>query len=201
MVAPDAVFSADRLCATIIGGCHTLAFTDGNLVGDPLEKQSFELAKFKQAADGSRFSTGHGTTITQIKKYLFNSALKRMSVITQVTDQNGRSYKVLSKGAPEVLSKFMKNKPADYDELYLKHVKEGSRVLALAYKNINGMTQTEFNAYTREEAESDLIFCGFIVAECPLKEDTKSVITELINSSHEVKMITGDNALTAAYIG
>jgi len=57
------------------------------------------------------------------------------------------------------------------------------------------------NAYTREEAESDLIFCGFIVAECPLKPDTKSVIAELINSSHEVKMITGDNALTAAYIG
>jgi len=42
----------------------------------------------------------------------------------------------LSKGAPEVLSKFMKEKPADYDQIYIKHVKEGSRVLALAYKNI-----------------------------------------------------------------
>jgi cation-transporting ATPase 13A1 len=46
---------------------------------------------------------------------------------------------------------------------------------------------------TREEAESDLIFCGFIVSECPLKEDTKSVIEELVQSAHEVKMITGDN--------
>jgi hypothetical protein len=33
----------------------------------------------------------------------------------------------------------MVNKPADYDQLYLKHVKEGSRVLALAYKNIQKM--------------------------------------------------------------
>ena len=95
----------------------------------------------------------------------------------------------------------MKEKPADYDQLYLKHVKEGSRVLALAYKPIPKMSQQEFNAFTREEAESDLIFCGFIVAECPLKPDTKSVIEELVNSSHEIKMITGDNALTAAFIG
>lgn len=55
--------------------------------------------------------------------------------------------------------------------------------------------------YTREVAEIDLIFAGFIIAECPLKSDTLSVIVELKESSHEVKMITGDNALTAAFIG
>ena len=53
---------------------------------------------------------------------------------------------------------------------------------------------------TREEAESDLTFCGFIVSECPLKEDTKGVIEELVQSGHEVKMITGDNQLTAAFV-
>lgn len=46
-----------------------------------------------------------------------------------------------------------------------------------------------------------MIFCGFIVAECPLKSDTKELIDELKASSHEVKMITGDNELTAAFIG
>jgi len=46
---------------------------------------------------------------------------------------------------------------------------------------------------TRDEAESDLIFCGFIISECPLKEDSCSVIEELVQSGHEVKMITGDN--------
>lgn len=63
-----------------------------------------------------------------------------MSVIAQISDSNGNSFKVLSKGAPEVLAKYMTNKPADYDQLYLKHVKEGSRVLALAYKTINKMS-------------------------------------------------------------
>lgn len=56
-------------------------------------------------------------------------------------------------------------------------------------------------AYTREEAECDLSFAGFIIAECPLKPHSLGVIMELKESSHEVKMITGDNALTAAYIG
>ena len=63
------------------------------------------------------------------------------------------------------------------------------------------MTVTEINNYTREEAEKDLIFAGFIVAECPLKPDTLGVMKELKASSHEIKMITGDNALTAAFIG
>lgn len=149
---------------------------EGNLVGDPLEKQCFEGVKFKQASDGSRVSSGFGCSITQIKKYLFNSSLKRMSVIVQINDQVGSHYRVLSKGAPEILKKFMKEVPADYDSLYLKHVKEGSRVLALAYKPIQKMSQLEFNSFTREQAECDLIFSGFIVAECPLKPDTKSVI-------------------------
>ena len=39
------------------------------------------------------------------------------------------------------------------------------------------------------------------MAECPLKPCTKGVIQELKESSHQVKMITGDNALTAAFIG
>lgn len=63
------------------------------------------------------------------------------------------------------------------------------------------MTQAEFNAYKRDEAESNLEFCGFIVADCLLKPDTKGLIQELKESSHEVKMITGDNQLTAAFIG
>ena len=119
-----------------------------------------------------------------------------------IRDSNqGSTLRVLSKGAPEVLRAFMKDIPEDYDATYLKYVKNGGRVLALAYKYVQKMSHADMLAYTREEAESDLIFAGFIVAECPLKPCTKAVIQELKGSSHEVKMITGDNALTAAFIG
>ena len=126
-----------------------------------------------------------------------------MSTIVSVDESKHSTteYKVLTKGAPEVIKKYLKEIPTDYDRAFLKYVKEGARVLALAYKILPKGTQEYFNSYKREEAEKDLIFCGFIVSECPLKEDTYKVIEELKASRHEVKMITGDNQLTAAYIG
>jgi len=135
---------------------------------------------------------------------MFESSLKRMSAICRITENSISSYRVLTKGAPEILKKFMVNLPKDYDEQYLKYVKDGARVLVLAQKKVaNGATmkQAEFNAFKREEAESDLEFCGFIIADCPLKPCTKGLIKELTDSNHEVKMITGDNQLTAAFIG
>jgi len=56
----DKVFTTDKNAALVIGGAHTLANTDGNLIGDPIEKQTFEGIKFRQAGDGSRVSSGHG---------------------------------------------------------------------------------------------------------------------------------------------
>ena len=146
-------------------------------------------------------STGNGAVITQVKKYMFNSTLKRMSVLAEIKDSQGTSLRVLSKGAPEVLKTYMKTTPKNYDETYLGYVKNGARVLAMAYKSVSKMNKADQLAYPREEAESDLIFAGFIIAECPLKDDTNAVMTELKEASHEVKMITGDNALTAAFIG
>ena len=85
-----------------------------------------------------------------VKKFAFNSTLKRMSTLCQVSESTGNSTMVLSKGAPEVLVKYMKDVPADY--------------------------QAEMLAFTREQAEIDLKFAGFIVAECPVKADSLAVI-------------------------
>ena len=99
-----------------------------------------------------------------------------MSALAQVNEPSGNSIRVFSKGAPEVLKNYMKDVPADYDKIYLDYVKNGGRVLALGYKHVQKMSMTDMLAYTREEAESDLIFAGFIIAECPLKPDTGDVI-------------------------
>lgn len=75
----------------------------------------------------------------QLKRFLFESALKRMSTISlcEESGKNGTSeYKILTKGAPEVIKKYLKSVPSDYDKGYLKYVKNGARVLALAYKNL-----------------------------------------------------------------
>jgi len=186
----------------VLGGCHTLAMADGNLVGDPIEKQAFEGIKFVH--DGLKTSSPKESSsprILQLKRFLFESSLKRQSTIVNVQDGQVRGgfNRVLCKGAPEIVQKYLKTVPEGYKESYIDFVKNGARVLAMAYKDIKA-SSVEVQAITREKAESDLIFCGFIVSECPIKEDTKAVIEELVQSGHEVKMITGDNQLTAAFV-
>lgn len=124
-----------------------------------------------------------------------------MSTIVSVEDRGSQEYKVLCKGAPEVVKKYLKEVPSGYDRCYLKYVKNGARVLVLAHKTLPKKQQDFYLGLKREEVESDLTFCGFIVSDCPLKPDTKAVISHLTQSSHEVRMITGDNQLTAAFIG
>ena len=115
----DQVSGKSRDALLVIGGAHTLAIAEEIIIGDPLEKQAFEGIKFKQAVDGTRVSSGPGVQITQQKKYMFNSSLKRMSVLAQINDNHhGTTYRILSKGAPEVLKKFMKTLPNNYDETY-----------------------------------------------------------------------------------
>lgn len=91
------------------------------------------------------------------------------------------------------MKQFLKDIPQNYDKGYLKYVKTGARVLALAYKNLPKQSSETYLQIKREDAEKDLVFCGFLISDCPLKPDTKRVIRELKNSNHEVKMITGDN--------
>jgi cation-transporting ATPase 13A1 len=116
-----------------------------------------------------------------------------MSTIVNIEDRNSSEYRVLCKGAPEVIKTFLREVPEGYDRCYLKYVKNGARVLALAWKALPKKSSDSYVTLKREEAESDLTFCGFIVSDCPLKDHTHRVINELKASNHMVKMITGDN--------
>jgi cation-transporting ATPase 13A1 len=42
----------------------------------------------------------------------------------------------LCKGAPEIVQKYLKNEPKGYRENYINYVKDGARVLSLAYKDL-----------------------------------------------------------------
>jgi cation-transporting ATPase 13A1 len=104
-----------------------------------------------------------------------------MTTIVNIEDgKNSQGeYRVLTKGAPEVIKNFLKEVPLHYDKCYLKYVKNGARVLALAHKILPKAPSETYTSVKREEAESNLVFCGFIISECPLKPDTKRVIREL----------------------
>lgn len=87
-----------------------------------------------------------------------------------------------------------------YFQTYLEFSRRGARVLALAYKEFGVLDAQAAREIKREDVESNLTFVGFLIISCPLKSDSKSVIKEIVKSSHKVVMITGDNPLTACHV-
>jgi cation-transporting ATPase 13A1 len=188
---------------------------EGDVVGEPMEKATLQALgwtlgksdtlspKVPQGAKGS------GELVQIKRRFQFSSALKRMSsVAVAVTTDRSTGKKLKStfvgvKGAPETIRKMLVHVPSKYEETFKYFSRNGARVLALAYKYISEkdeIGQNRINHLKREEVECDLHFAGFLVLQCPLKDDAFKAIRMLNDSSHRVVMITGDNALTAVHV-
>jgi cation-transporting ATPase 13A1 len=77
----------------------------------------------------------------------------------------------------------------------------GRRVLAMAYRKLGYPRDLiSYKDSGRGAVERDMEFAGFLILDCPLKPDSKAVISELRKSRHFVVMITGDALLTAAEV-
>lgn len=119
-----------------------------------------------------------------------------MSVVVSIHEK----YYAFIKGAPETIQERLVDLPAGYVETYKKYTRQGSRVLALAYKLLPDMPVNEARSLERDQVESDLTFAGFAVFNCPIRSDSGAVLQELEQSSHDLVMITGDQALTACHV-
>ncbi|KAL2015248.1 hypothetical protein VTK56DRAFT_5945 [Thermocarpiscus australiensis] len=213
----SSVHEAGMETTLVLATAHALVKLDeGDIVGDPMEKATlaalgWNLGKHDILTSKPASETAAGTLGTvQIKRrFQFSSALKRQSSVATInaTDvKTGRKLKgtfVGVKGAPETIMKMLVNIPEDYEETFKYFTRRGSRVLALAYKQLTteGELGThKINDLKRENVEADLTFAGFLVLHTPLKEDAKQAVRMLNESSHRVVMITGDNPLTAVHV-
>ncbi|EAU35850.1 cation-transporting ATPase 4 [Aspergillus terreus NIH2624] len=201
----------------VLASAHALVKLDeGEVVGDPMEKATLQwlgwtlgkndtLMCKNQPAQSSR-----SLESVQIKRrFQFSSALKRQSTIATVTHNDRKTSKkskstfVGVKGAPETIRSMLVNTPPGYEETFKYFTRNGARVLALAYKYLSPeaeLSQSRVNNFVREEVESELTFAGFLVLQCPLKDDAIKAVRMLNESSHRVVMITGDNPLTAVHV-
>lgn len=200
----------------VLATAHALVKLDeGEIVGDPMEKATLQSLGWTLGANdtltsrsnvqlpGKSYSVPAG--VVQIKRrFQFSSALKRQSSVATVVDSQKRKATFVGvKGAPETIRKMLTVVPEDYEETFKYFTRMGSRVLALGYKYLS--TESELpakaiNNLKREEVECDLVFAGFLVLSCPLKDDAKQAVRMLNESSHRVVMITGDNPLTAVHV-
>lgn len=198
----------------VLATAHALVKLDeGDIVGDPMEKATlaslgWTLGRNDTLMSTSKAGSSHGTVHIK-RRFQFSSALKRQSSVAMVHGNDSKTgHKIKGtfagvKGAPETIQKMLTVVPKDYEETYKYFTRKGSRVLALAYKQLTHDTElgaSKINDLKREKVESDLTFAGFLVLHCPLKDDAKQSVQMLNESSHRVVMITGDNPLTAVHV-
>ncbi|KYK58383.1 cation-transporting ATPase 4 [Drechmeria coniospora] len=206
----DATLETQLVLAT----AHALVKLDeGDIVGDPMEKATlgslgWSLGRGDLLSSAAKAGSTQG--VVQIKRrFQFSSALKRQSSVATVNGSNSKTGTRIKgtfvgvKGAPETIMEMLVRVPDDYEETYKYFTRKGSRVLALAYKQLSVDSELgagKLNDLKREKVESDLHFAGFLVLHCPLKDDAKEAVQMLNESSHRVVMITGDNPLTAVHV-
>jgi cation-transporting ATPase 13A1 len=112
-----------------------------------------------------------------------------------------RELLLVCKGAPEAVLPLLAHAPAQYEAAYQQLARQGTRVLALAFRRLPlDSPLATLRALPREAAERGLTFAGFLALESPLKEDSLPAIAALQRSQHRVVVITGDAALTACHV-
>jgi cation-transporting ATPase 13A1 len=192
------IYSAEVCSSAVLaamGCCHSLLVNKSEIVGDPMELATFIESGFMIDDVDGMHSEKLEAHYKIRKRYAFSSALKRMSVLAESA---GGNYTVFSKGAPEVLMDKLSVVPELYAETYQFHMTRGKRVIAIAYKPLPVGSVSSSREMKRADMERELRFLGFLVFDCNLKPDSKSVIKELLASDHRVVMITGDSPYTAA---
>ncbi|KAG9049932.1 hypothetical protein FS837_008518 [Tulasnella sp. UAMH 9824] len=185
-----------------LAAAHALVqLDDGTIVGDPMERTTLEELDWKITKNGqvspASATAPHRSVINIRRRFQFSSALKRMSTIS--TLPNGKVL-ISAKGAPETIKKMLDVVPEEYDDTFKYYTRRGSRVLALAWKELGPLGADKINHMPRDEVESKLTFAGFLVFHCPLKPDAIATLKMLADSSHRCIMITGDNPLTAVHV-
>jgi len=167
-------------------------------------RQKIEKLKENIQAAKTRAAQSSLQCIKILERFHFSSKLQRMSVICKLQSKGSselsRAPYCLVKGSPEAISKLLREggKPEWYRATYRRLAEAGMRVLALAYKKCD--EDVDVSSLSRDEAEKDLEFAGFIAFECKTRGDSAIVIRSLREADHRVAMLTGDAPLTALHV-
>merc|ERR1711981_1315696 len=88
-----------------------------------------------------------------------------------VTLGEGSRY-LLTKGAPEVIKKMLKDVPPGFQRAADQWAGRGKRVLALAWRQTD-LSPMDLRKNERSSVECDMLFAGFAIFSCPEKVDSR----------------------------
>ncbi|XP_035864303.1 cation-transporting ATPase 13A2 isoform X3 [Sander lucioperca] len=206
--------------------CHTVTLLQGEPLGDPLELKMVEStgwtlhepegdgnvldAEFgghrvlavlrppKQQPQAQEAVSSTSEAVAIVQRFPFSSALQRMSVVTVA--RGGCSALAFMKGSPEMVASLCRAEtvPGQFSSKLHSFSSEGLRVLALAYKPVDG--NADLRTIERGEVEKDMQFLGLMIMKNLVKPESAQVINMLRLAHLRTVMVTGDNILTAVNV-
>jgi Ca2+-transporting ATPase len=194
-----------RLIGTCLSLCHNsqIAEVDGqwSAIGDPTDSACAVLG-YKINGSVTKFAQRH----PRLHEFFFNTERKRMSVIH---DYEGEQW-VFSKGGAGGYKKLVKWKvvdnqivpieEGDFEDASLANkdmASKAMRVIALCARRV----KEGEDIADMEAMETDLIFLGMVGIMDPPRAEVYDAILRCQKAGIHVKMITGDQHMTAQSIG
>lgn len=157
-------------------------------------------------------------TMTKIEngQLEFSSETKRMiTTIKPIFNQEQEwSFRVHVKGASEIILercdtfydfdgsiiKIDEGKRGEIKQIIDQWAKDGLRTLTLAYKHISNYPELDEETKKPKDLDTNLTFLGLFGIKDPIRKEVPSAVAECQNAGLVVRMVTGDNILTASKI-
>lgn len=160
--------------------CCNCDVSDSGVRGDPTETAIVQAALEQNALSDSK--------VTRVMEIPFSSERKMMTVVLRLS---GGKYRVITKGAPDILFKHCTGGAPRQNEEMASHA---LRVIGVAYRDMDSLPQKE------ADIEKKLIFVGLIGMIDPPRPQVKSAVALCRKAGIRPIMITGDHVATAAAI-
>jgi P-type Ca2+ transporter type 2C len=159
-----------------------------------------------------------------IQVFPFNSERKSMGVVIKVNDSKCRFY---VKGASELIlrkvetsveivksddgtttssvNSLTEDRFGEFSNIIENYATQSLRTIGLAYREFEqwppkGMTQNSDDEIPYDELFSKLTLLGIVGIEDPLRDGVREAVKKCIKAGVKVRMVTGDNILTAKSI-
>ena len=131
----------------------------------------------------------------ELKTFAFSSQKKMM---TRIVD-NGEKTIAYMKGSPERVidrcSNVSDQKEEELTKLMASFQEKAGRLIAFAHRELDS-----YNGETDDVIERDFVFDGFAVISDPVSDEVYASLRKCRKAGIEVKMLTGDNIVTAKAI-
>jgi len=165
--------------------------TQPKFIGNPTECALLVAAH----AAGSEY-TNIRSNASIAYAFPFSSETKNMTTVVEVNNE----YIAYTKGSPEKILAMCLVSDAQVREIEKKIIyfqEKACRVIAFAHKEFSKISNFESS---RNEIESNMVYDGFVAITDPLREDVYAAVEQCRNAGIDLKMLTGDNIVTAKAI-